>query len=70
MAGNVTYDIVTCAVSSTLAPVLDIDLDHLQERNPKATRAQLVDELLALGVLTYHRNHNLPRPDSNPDQDS
>lgn len=58
-----------CLVSATLVPVLEIDLDHLQEQQPKATRAQLVDELLALGIVTYHRNHNLPRPGSNPDTD-
>lgn len=58
-----------CCVSATLAPVLDIDLDHLQEQHPKATRAQLVDELLALGIVEYHRRHQLPRPGSNPDED-
>lgn len=61
--------IVGATVSATLVPVLQIDLDHLQERHPKATREQLVDELLALGILQYHRNHNLPRPGSNPDTD-
>ncbi len=57
-SGNVTLQL---NVSPTWTHPLDMVMNELRQRLPKASDAQLLDEIFARGLMTVINDYNLPR---------
>lgn len=62
--------LVGCAVSETFVPALEAVAVELAKHHPKASTPQLLDMIFLRGIIGFTAELNLPRPGSNPDEDS
>lgn len=57
-SGNVAVQV---NISPTFTYQLDLVMNELRQRNPKASDAQLLDEIFVRGLLGVVNDYNLPR---------
>ena len=66
-SGTVT---VSACVSPTLGHALEMVMDELRKRQPRATDAQRLDMIFTRGLVGMVDDYNLPRVGSNEDEDA